>query len=438
MKDRTPVLYALKKVAYDKAEFHVAIEKTEQFYNLSKDDKKALFIDVHGVLKHQYILKLEIDTIFPEFAMNDDSSMLLSIALFEMRRAKSEEERTNILNEIVETFKERGISLNDENIKKLIDESKIRFVIPDKYKENPFVYNSFVFNTPSWVIEQYVKSFGNDKALEILKSNLTSPNIFLSVNTRKSSIDEYKNDDRFECISSINTGYEHGGSLMMRKLSRASSVEEVVDGKLFAQDLSYSKALDALPLMQYYKAIHIGAKTGTTSSSLADRLSNLDGSVIVPIEDEKNLARAKGMYKRLGLTNVQAYKSSLEMIKVDQTFDSFDIAVVTPKSTHLGQMRRRPDVSALFSIDQLQYLNKTQLNMLTEASYFPRVGGLVEYIVPSCLRQEGPDIIEKFINDSKNVNKYKLVTQKTILPITDENNKYASDGLYFAILVRVK
>lgn len=91
--------------------------KTEQFYNLSKDDKKALFIDVHGVLKHQYILKLEIDTIFPEFAMNDDSSMLLSIALFEMRRAKSEEERTNILNEIVETFKERGISLNDETIK---------------------------------------------------------------------------------------------------------------------------------------------------------------------------------------------------------------------------------------------------------------------------------------------------------------------------------
>ena len=422
MKDRTPVLYALKKVAYDKAEFHVAIEKTEQFYNLSKDDKKALFIDVHGVLKHQYILKLEIDTIFPEYAMNDDSSMLLSIALFEMRRAKSEEERTNILNEIVETFKERGISLNDETIKKLIDESKNRFVIPDKYKENPFVYNSFVFNTPSWVIEQYVKSFGNDKALEILKSNLTSPNVFLSVNTRKSSIDEYKNDDRFECISSINTGYEHGGSLMMRKLSRASSVEEVVDGKLFAQDLSYSKALDALPLMQYYKAIHIGAKTGTTSSSLA----------------EKNLARAKGMYKRLGLTNVQAYKSSLEMIKVDQTFDSFDISVVTPKSTHLGQMRRRPDVSALFSIDQLQYLNKAQLNMLTEASYFPRVGGLVEYIVPSCLRQEGPDIIEKFINDSKNVNKYKLVTQKTILPIIDENNKYASDGLYYAILVRVK
>lgn len=225
---------------------------------------------------------------------------------------------------------------------------------------------------------------------------------------------------------------------MMKKLSRASSVEEVVDGKLFAQDLSYSKALDALPLMQYYKAIHIGAKTGTTSSSLADRLSNLDGSVIVPIEDEKNLARAKGMYKRLGLTNVQAYKSSLEMIKVDQTFDSFDISVVTPKSTHLGQMRRRPDVSALFSIDQLQYLNKNQLNMLTEASYFPRVGGLVEYIVPSCLRQEGPDIIEKFINDSKNVNKYKLVTQKTILPIIDENNKYASDGLYYAILVRVK
>lgn len=38
----------------------------------------------------------------------------------------------------------------------------------------------------------------------------------------------------------------------------------------------------------------------------------------------------------------------------------------------------------------------------------------------------------------QNVNKYKLVTQKTILPIIDENNKYASDGLYYAILVRVK
>lgn len=438
MKDRTPVLYTLKKIMQDKIPFQVAIGKTEQFYNLSKEDKKKLAAVVIGVLKHEYLLRLELKTKFPQYASNDDETLLLCIALFEMRRVKGEYERTSIMNEVFETIKIRGMKFNPEDMKLFIEESKSDFKVPDKYKDNPFEYDSLIFNVNPWIIKNYFDEYGPDKALNLLKSNLSNPSLYLCVNTSKASINDYENDGRFEVIPTINTSFVNGGSLLSKEQTSAANIEDVIEGKLFVQDLSYAKALDALPLMQYYHAIHIGGKTGTTASSLAIRLASLDGSVSAPYYEDKQLARAKGLFRRLGLTNINAYQSELKMIKTVEEYDKYDIAVVTPSSTHTGQMRRRPDVNALFSIDQLRGLSKSQYETLVEASYFPRVGGLIEYIVPSIIRSEGKAVVDLFLKDKTNVNQYKLVTEKTIFPSKDENNQYESDGLYYAILMRIK
>lgn len=436
MKDRTPVLYALQKLLNSRVPFQISIEKAEQFYNLSKEDKKILRSDVVGVLKHFNLLKLEAKTVFPKCSVNEDEMLLICIALFEMRKAKSAAERKTIASEISETIKSRGMVFDPEEMENLPNQAKKEFVIPEEYKDSTYKYNELVFNTPAWVIQRYDEEYGPEKALEILKSNFRIPSLYLSVNTRKAKLSDFESDERFTSIPTTNSAFKNGGSLLSNKPGRASNIKEVESGKLFAQDISYAMAVDALPLMQYYKAIHIGGKTGTTSSALAIRLAGLDGKVISPIEDEKNLARAKAMYRRLCLSNVEPSLSSTKMIKTYEAFDSFDIAVVTPTSTHLGQMKRRPDVAALFSIDQLMHVNKEQLNMLLEASYFPRIHGTLAYIVPSILKEEGEQIIDKFLNDPTTVNKYKLVTQKTIFP--DGSNGYDSDGIYYAILVRIK
>lgn len=63
MKDRTPVLYALKKVAYDKAEFHVAIEKQNSFIIYRKMIKSivhrcpwCLKASIHIEVRNRYYL----------------------------------------------------------------------------------------------------------------------------------------------------------------------------------------------------------------------------------------------------------------------------------------------------------------------------------------------------------------------------------------------
>lgn len=437
MKDRTPVLYTLKRIIDDKVPFQLALEKAEQFYNLSSEDKKKLTNLVVGVLRHQYILRLEIETNFPKYAANDDESLLLCIALFEMRKAKGEEERLSIINEISHTITARGMKFDNEDIGKILLESKDRFSIPEKYKEDPYKYNSYLFNVHPWIIREYFEEFGGKKALELIKSTLDVPTLYLGVNTTKASIKDYEEDSRFECIPTINTSFENGGTLLSKNQGRASNIQDVLDGRLFAQDLSYAKALDALPLMQYYRALHIGGRTGTTAASLATRLDGLSGSVSAAYLEDKQLARAKGLFRRLGLKNVNAYQSTLKMIKTVEEYDKYDLVVVTPSSTHTGQMRRRPDVNALFTIDQLGGLSNLQYESLVEASYFPRVGGLIEYIVPSILKSEGRKVIDRFMNDKTNVNQYKLVTEKVITP-TKDSSGYESDGLYYAILIRTK
>lgn len=438
MRDRTPVLYALKKVIGDKIPFQIAIDKTEQFYNLSKDDKRMLFSDVFGILKRQSLLRLEIKTIFPQYDINDDEALLLCIALFEMRKAKGADEKKKILKEIVETIKTRGMKFDDKDVQSILDEANKNFEIPEDYKKDSFKYNSLVFNLPSWVIHQYFNQFGEQKTLEILKENLRSPSFFLSVNERKAKLADYKSDERFEIIPSSNENNPEGGSLLIKKNVRASSIKEVIDGKLFAQDLSYAKALDELPLMQYYKVLHLGGKTGTTSASLASKLLSLEGTVVSPVEEPNYLAREKALFRRLGLTNIHTYKSSIKMVKTIEDFDSFDMTIITPTSTHLGQSRRRPDVQALFSVDALNGITSKQMDYLKEASYFVRVHGTLVYIVPSLLKEEGPELIKAFLKDQSNINKYTLVKEETILPIREDGKDYASDGLYYAIMTRVK
>lgn len=438
MRDRTPVLYALKEITLDRIPFQKAIEKSEQFYNLSKEDKHNLFIDVTGILRKQALLRLEIKTVFPQYDVNDDEALLLCIALFEMRKAKGEQEKKAILREIVETIKSRGMKFKDEDVKAILEQSDKTFHIPEEYKKDPFVYNSLLFNLPSWVIRQYFNRYGNEKTLELLKANLLSPSMFLSVNGRKNKIGAYKGDERFEIIPSVHENYPEIGSLLVKKNCRPSSIKEVIEGKLYAQDLSYAKALDNLPLMQYYKVLYLGGKTGTTSASLAIRLLDLEGSVVAPVEEGIHFARTKALLRRLGLTNVKPYKSSLKMVKTIEEFDSYDLTVITPTSTHLGQTRRRPDVQSLFSVDALNGITRKQKESLTEASYFPRVHGTLAYIVPSILKEEGEGLIQDFLSDQRNINRYSLVKEETILPLKEEGKDYACDGLYYAIMTRIK
>lgn len=438
MKDRTPVLYALKKIDEDKLPFQVALEKAEQFYNLSREDKRILFSDVFGVLKKHMLLRLEVKTKFPKYDLNDDEALLLCLALYEMRSAKGVDARKAVLREVVETIKNRGMAFQEEDVDKLLAEASAPFEIPEEYKADPYRYNSFAFNLPAWVIERYDQQFGPEKVSEILKSTLRSPSLFLSVNTQKNKLTDYRGDDRFACLSSADTSSQGGGSLLCKKGGRASNYPEVVEGKLFAQDLSYARAIDAVPLSQYAKVLSLGGKTGTTAASLAMRLCARGGVVTAPFSEGKNLARAKGLFRRLSLSNTKTYLSSMKMVKVNEEYDSYDSCVVTPTSTHLGQARRRPDVTALFSVDRLTAILASQYEALTEASYFPRVGGTLIYLVPTILAEETSDLVARFLKDPTSVNRFSLIQEEVVFPFPDAKTGIASDGLYWALLERTR
>ncbi len=431
MKDLTPVLFVLKKIADDKLAMPQALDKALDTYNLSSQDIKTTIADVFGILRDFPMLRAQVLDKFPSLQPDDDLTYLLMASLFELRNPQAD--REEVLSSLDKTVKANGLVLPEVDCKaSLLSLAPEREFVPEQYKADFLSNDSLLLNCPRWVLAAYIAEYGAKEATKILLSLREAPSLYLTVNTLLRKASDFEGDSRFKVLKSLSGDYQEGASLWAVKGGRASQYEEVAKNQLFAQDYSYFRFLDALPILQYGRALHVNGGSGVTSAGLALRFLKKAGSVTVAYGDEGRFAKAKGFHSRLGLTNVEELLAEPKMIKTMKQFDSFDLVLVTPTSTHLGQTRKRPDVNVTFDPDTLNLTMAKQDDALLEGSFFPTKGGYLAYAVPSVLKEEGEDRINAFLDQRKN---FALLTQKTIFPYADGDG-LKSDGLYFAVLKR--
>lgn len=432
MQNLAAVLYVLKDVYDSHVPFQIALDKAFDRYTLTPKDRELCGKIAVDTLRHALLTQVEIAQAFPKYRNSDEQSRLLQIGLRRLRRAKGDEAKAEKeINMLQTTSDYLKLNLTKEDFENLMKLAASPATIPEEMRKDPLVNNSLVFNCPQWVLNAYISEYGVDKTIEVLKSQQKEPLLYLAVNTGVNTVDDYKEDERFEVLPSVNPDYKKGGLLLAKKGNRASSYPETAEGKLFPQDLSWFRFLDVLPIPQYGNVLHVSAKNGIVSSALALRAKPVQAQVKAVYPEGKHLVKAKALHERLNLSNIEDLLSSTLMLKTVLEFDSQDLVVVTPTCSHLGQANRRPDVCVTFDADNLGILVKQMDGTLLEASFFVRNGGHLAYAVPSLLKEEGERIINAFLAKRE---EFQLVTQKTMFP-TDEG-EHRMDGFYYAVLVR--
>ena len=432
MTDLTSALFALDSILDRGISYSRALERTYDRYNLSERDRLTLRHIVASELRHHLLLTACVRDAFPRFASSDEQLLLLALGLDLLRGAKGDQSRLEERAQLIEeTSKRMRLGLTADDIATLEELAQAESLVPAELRADPLANNALLFNCPSWILQNYLADYGQETTMEILKAQVSSPALFLSVNTAKVKASKFKDDPRFELYPSVSPSYPDGGSLRALEAGRASQLAEVRAGELYAQDRSWFSFLDALPIPQYGHVLHVDARAGVISSSLALRSLPVKATVAAAFPEAEHVARARALYTHLGIEKplCEPIQSSTPMLKTLMSFDSQDLVVVTPSNSHTGQARRRPEAMATFNPDNLALLVRLEESSLLEASFFVAPKGYLAYAVPSLLKPEGEGAVSWFLINRPS---FKLVTQKTFLPRASESG----DGLYYAIIRR--
>lgn len=423
MENNYLALKALKRIIDEKTPFQIVLEKFTNENNLSSEDKSYFKMDVLGAIRHFAYLQYEALTAFSQFQEDDDEIYLIVIALYEIRYHSKDIARFQVIDKVLNTIDYMDLRLDKNEAKEKLEVlAAEKTPLPAEIKNDPYAYNAMFFNTPLWLLKMWTREYGDEQTMNMLMANQRRAHSFLAINTSKKQAADFEEDERFLLSSAVPTALEYSAG-------PCSKLQEVREGELFAQDLSNQIMLDSIDYNYNQRALHIGAVSGGIAAGLALRLTEYLGKVEAFFADERKFRRGKYMTSRLGLKNLKVHLGDYNLAITYSPYDSCDLVVVTPSSSHLGQIRRRPDLLVTLKKEDINYFWRRQLKCLQESARFTVVGGQVVYAVNTLTYEETEKVVERFLKEAGAG--FSLEYQRTIFP-----NEYGSDGLFFAILKR--
>ncbi len=415
-------LRALKEIIDDKRPVQAVLNDFNNEYNLSLQDKALLSKTLRGSIRHFFLLSYQAGELFPSFESDDDEIYLLIPCLYQLRYLKKDIAAFQVIDELLKVNDDLLLRLDpNETKEKLTSFSSSKFKLSKEIMQDYYKCLSFMFSTPEWVVKLYAKEYGDDMMLNVLKSKSNHVLNYLRVNTSKVFFDEIAALDTYHPIEEV------GGAVTYSGKENVSKSLEYQHGKIFSCDLSWQILIDEFSDVSYKtKCLQIGEINGGLSSGIAVYLKGQEGNLDVSFETEISYRHAKYQYQRLGLDNIKAYMADLDMLRTYLPYSSYDVVFVTPKSSFLGQLSKRPSIALTITSNELKKITKKEMACLEEGAKYLLPSGVLVYACESILKEEGPKIVSSFLKRHKD---YVLAKEKTIFPY-----EYNSYGMYYAIL----
>lgn len=258
-------------------------------------------------------------------------------------------------------------------------------------------------NVPAWALSGLVDRFGSGFADAMDAVNESAP-VDLRPNTLK--VDDLF-IDKFITESEIfsKTSFSPIGVRSEKNLG-LGGIPEYKSGKLEVQDEAAQVAsflVDAQPGMQVADlCAGAGGKALLVSCQMANK-----GQLYAFDTSGKRLAECKKRAERGGNRNIQLSQltqaGSGRTEKLENIRGKCDRVYVDVPCSGSGTWRRSPDQRWRFDAEKLSALTETQFDLLSEAAALVKQGGRLLYITCSLLPEENEAVVERFLNEFKEI-----------------------------------
>lgn len=247
-------------------------------------------------------------------------------------------------------------------------------------RRDEFTALSPTLNLPQWLAKRWEHQFGAEKLATIAQTLTSAPPLDISV---PNDIEKWAAALDAQILPS-------GKSLRIEKLSaRVSELPGFDEGAWWVQDLAASLPAKLIRAEKGARVADLCAAPGGKTAQLAS-----DGYAVTALDLSAN------RLERVG-ENLARLKLKADMIAGDLLdFSSdipFDAILLDAPCSATGTLRRHPDIAIHRTADDIANRAKLQADLLAHAATLLKADGCLIYAVCSLESEEGPDIIDGFL-----------------------------------------
>lgn len=338
---------------------------------------------VYGALRTQRSLDAALDEFLRDpVGLDDWTRAALRAAAFQIRHLPRVPPRA-VVHEAVDIVR----ALRGEKLARLANAVLRKVRRPDDAAPPTQV------EVPQWIEQSLIDSLGPERTKTLTQPRELPPPIDLRVRALAGEplaerLAEARPDATIRSVGER--------SLRLANAGDPRELPGFDEGAFIVQELGSQLAADALGACPGERIADTCAGRGGKTLTLLDQVGAA-GSVVALELHEARLDQLEARYRRLGEPG-----GSLEVLAVDLRVGvggleaDFDRVLVDAPCTGLGTLGRRPELAWRLTPADIESVVETQRAILAQAATLVRPGGLLQLVVCSPLRAEGPAVGEAF------------------------------------------
>jgi len=361
-----------------------------------------------------------------------------------------------ILRTVQRDIEALGVDYNTTQLRSIIWTGKnlgCRFkrdILPDPRK-NPAKYYSQAYSHPPWLVERWLKQYGEDNVIDICQADNTRPLLTLRVNRLRGEAEDL-------LIRLTEAGFQARQIDKAIQLSQPANPVDLPgfqEGLFSVQDFTAQSVAPMLVPVPGQRILDLCGAPGGKTTHLAELMGDEGILVACDINSEK-LTLIQENCRRLGLKSIQTCliddkwekdpeklpENLSQLIKQDGQFDSI---LIDAPCSNTGVLARRVEARYDLSPSAIQDLARKQLALLQKGAGLTRKNGKVLYSTCSIDKRENELVIQEFLKANP---AYRLIEESLTLPCAQgakaqidkpdlEKLEY-HDGGYAAILKKTE
>jgi 16S rRNA (cytosine967-C5)-methyltransferase len=301
------------------------------------------------------------------------------------------------------------------------------------------------YSFPEWLVAKWLQRYSPEEVAQICEHFNSRHELYAYCNNLKQDIVALLaalEAEGWSCRGVSN----YGGAVNLGKNFKPEKSPTFTNGGLHIVDLPSIIVAKAVRAVPGDKVIDLCAAPGGKTFCMATDMEGV-GSICACDVDSVRLGLIRGNMERLGYSNqfIQLFKHDATVASSESWVNYFDKVLVDAPCSGTGVMGRKADARWRKSPKDITVLAELQLEIILRAAKLVKKGGTMVYSTCSMEREEGEDVINKFLSLNPDFIISSFDANDGVLENYQEANgfirtlphKHGLDGFFVARLRRV-
>lgn len=252
------------------------------------------------------------------------------------------------------------------------------------------------YSMPEWLVKRWLNNFGQEETISLLVHCQTPPKLTLRANTMAIETAALAEILERQGLKLSRSRLVDSCLIVESKNKNQRKLEELPgynEGIFSVQDESAAFVAQVVDPQAGEVIIDLCAAPGGKSINMAELMDGKGRIIAVDIHDKRlNLLRDSRL--RMGLRNIETKASDGRQFKYA---GGADRVLVDAPCSGTGVIAKRADLRSNRDESDLEKLTKIQGALMENAAALVKDGGVLVYSTCSIEKEEGPDIIDAFL-----------------------------------------